>query len=731
MSRIVYDGMTFDYEQIMSGEIYEAVSLLCDSLEIGTFQAEIYIRDEAIGQKLVAFRRNTPLEYYEGDRKKGIWHMDSIERTGKFTYDIKANNAVALLEQSQHMGGIYTGQTVDEVLADICTVPFVIKSNLKGVKLYGWLPVASRRSNMAQVLFAIGAVVTVDQDGVLHIEALWDGITAHISPDRIFWGDKVRYESAVTEVSVLEHQYAAGTEEVNLYEGTTQANDVILFDEPVHSLTASGITILESGANYAIVSAGNGTITGKKYVHTTRAVQKAVSDAEIANVIEVKNATLISLVNSVAVAERLANYYVNVQTMENSVVYEGESAGDVSSFEHPFGGNAHGTIKSVEITLGNGKAVATEKTLIGYRPPKMEQENIKTVVEIITEPGIWRADRDIEDLRVIVIGGGDGGAGGNGGDGSCFQYGTAILGSRLGPFDIEEGIGPSGGQPGAPGAGGKFLIETISVSEGEEFQVSIGAGGKGGAGGTGGTRSNTNNSERVKGGQGAAGESGGDTVFGNISSANGASSDAGYLELIGGEIFAALGVEGFHGGHGGGTDGGAVSGQSVGDFPGGAPGATLTDNSNYIARGGGGGGAAYGAPGNKGDDAELRSSSTSISGYDGTYRAYASGDGGNGANAIKASAGARYGCGGQGGHGGGGAGAKGDALGTGSYAVFVNIGYGEATAEGYGGSGGEGGDGMQGCVILYYGVSEEVAAGAVMDSKKRFILDKTGRLVVV
>ena len=172
VNKLVYGDLTFTDDEIQDGEVYDAVALLSDALEIGTINVGLYIRDEETGAALTAFRRNEKLLYYYRDKLRGTYYIESIQRTGKYTYEISANNAVALLEQSNHLGGIYTGQTVDELVAEICTIPYIIQSKFAGIKLYGWLPVATRRANLAQVLFAIGAHAKTDQNGVLRIESL-------------------------------------------------------------------------------------------------------------------------------------------------------------------------------------------------------------------------------------------------------------------------------------------------------------------------------------------------------------------------------------------------------------------------------------------------------------------------------------------------------------------------------------------------------------------------------
>ena len=87
---------------------------------------------------------------------------------------------------------------------------------------------------------------------------------------------------------MLEHQYIKGTEEVTLFEGVAEEGDIIQFEEPAYGLEASGFSVQSSGANYAVLSAGTGTLTGKKYVHMTRDVRVPVSEDEVSNVVEVK-----------------------------------------------------------------------------------------------------------------------------------------------------------------------------------------------------------------------------------------------------------------------------------------------------------------------------------------------------------------------------------------------------------------------------------------------------------
>lgn len=626
-------------------------------------------------------------------------------------YEISANNAVALLEQSNHLGGIYTGQTVDELVAEICTIPYIIQSKFAGIKLYGWLPVATRRANLAQVLFAIGAHAKTDQNGVLRIESLWDGVSSSIPPDRIFWGDKVTYESKVTEVSVLEHQYIKGTEEVTLFEGVAEEGDIIQFEEPAYGLEASGFSVQSSGANYAVLSAGTGTLTGKKYVHMTRDVRVPVSEDEVSNVVEVKEATLVSLTNSAAVAQRLAGYYQYIEALDHEVVYDGERPGDVVAFEHPYGGESKGCIKDTAITMG-GRLVASEQAVIGYVPPKFETEEVLDERVVLTGSGDYTVPEGVYTLTVVCIQAGTGAQAGFDGEpgGGTQLIVTTKEQDAGGSWSDTQADGGEGGQKGAPGAGGKVYRATIDVVPGQVIHYECGTPGVGGA---------TN---------GAVGAAGGETTFGDLSSAQGASSEIGYVDPVTEEELAKPGTEGVDGAAGG--RGGQASSRG-GDYgengedvppntggPGGPPyGWKFDDYTSENVRiygGGAGGGAAHGKDGEPGSD-----SPTAV--------------GGAGASPDVPKTPDKIGAGGNGGHGGGGGGGAG-----GLFASAEAYGPSELPAGiwitkdgGSAGKGSPGSNGGPGGVILYFGVRKKLVSGPIRDKSGRALLDRLGRRLIV
>ena len=294
---------------------------------------------------------------------------------------------------------------------------------------------------------------------------------------------------------MLEHQYIKGTEEVTLFEGVAEEGDIIQFEEPAYGMEASGFSVQSSGANYAVLSAGTGTLTGKKYVHMTRDVRVPVSEDEVSNVVEVKEATLVSLTNSAAVAQRLAGYYQYIErwtmrwytTVSGRVMWWPLSTHGEKSLR---------CIKDTAITMG-GRLVASEQAVIGYVPPKFETEEVLDERVVLTGSGDYTVPEGVYTLTVVCIQAGTGAQAGFDGEpgGGTQLIVTTKEQDAGGSWSDTQADGGEGGQKGAPGAGGKVYRATIDVVPGQVIHYECGTPGVGGA---------TN---------GAVGAAGGETTF--------------------------------------------------------------------------------------------------------------------------------------------------------------------------------------------------------------------------
>lgn len=692
------DDMRLDY-----CSSFQEVALDESSLSFDTVSVEVCTK--TIGAQLSALPNNTPIIVYRGGEIKARFVSSGVSRIGPITYQLTGRSPMGALTGMVHTGGIYTGQTVEEVVKEICgNIPSLIKSVYAGVKLYGWLPYAdgkerSARDNLAQVLFAIGAYLRTDLNGVLRIEPLWDGTASLIDVDRSYTGGTVKYDSPISAVTVTEHQYVAGTEVKELFSGTAQNGDIITFSEPMHSLSATGFAILESGANYAKISAGSGALTGKAYIHNTRLITQPVEADAVENVKSVTDATLVSLVNSYAVAKRLADYYRCRETITNDIVSGHEKPGHVVSVYHPYDKKmVSACIQSLDTTM-SATLKSSMEALVGFTPAQPEQAEYFSERVLLTGSGTWTPPEGAEAVTAVLIGDGQDGTAGQNGE-SVVLTGQTIPNTCSGSFPSASA--GKGGKAGSPGSGGKIFQITMDITPGMSFSYA--------------TSQN------------------GEAVFGIHSSAEGSASPNGYYDDVTGKTYARQGAVGYDGGDGGapGQSGGPVDGYKGGyGYRANEYTMRMTeDNIRYTQtfkhQGIGGPGAAMGT--------EVTWDPSRFSVGMPTFIPNISIVGNApGASAVPGADGENYGDGGGAGHGGGGAG------GIGSCSISMSPTPPSTQQQSlnfsgdiqHGGSGSSGGKGKTGCIILFYGKKKTIKAGPLVQKGGGLFFDRLNKLFIV
>lgn len=724
------DDMRLDY-----CSSFQEVALDESSLSFDTVSVEVCTT--TIGAQLSALPNNTPIIVYRGGEIKARFVSSGVSRIGPVTYQLTGRSPMGALTGMVHTGGIYTGQTVEDVVKEICgNIPSLIKSVYAGVKLYGWLPYAdgkerSARDNLAQVLFAIGAYLRTDLNGVLRIEPLWDGTASLIDVDRSYTGGTVKYDSPISAVTVTEHQYVAGTEVKELFSGTAQNGDIITFSEPMHSLSATGFAILESGANYAKISAGAGALTGKAYIHNTRLITQPVTAGAVENIKSVTDATLVSLVNSYAVAKRLADYYRCRETITNDIVSGHEKPGHVVSVYHPYDKKmVSACIQSLDTTM-SATLKSSMDALVGFTPAQPESAEYLDERVVLTGSGEFQIPEGTTTIHYVMISAGQGGRCGEKGEdtqsGPKFSWTNPVFEDRVDGYALA--LGGKGGPGGKGGMGGRIVEGDLDVSQLKSLAYACGKSGKG--------------AEFSP--DDLPGTDGTDTVFHGMTTAGASAPDFGFTDPITGEQFGGVGEDGLPGGDGAGRD------PSVSEY---------TDDSvqQYVN-----GTIAYDEDGNAftpgpvaGSDGKVSMTRIASTGTPRSYGWYSSGLGGGpaaGANGKAGSSGRglpgettvnvtggsgadgmtatltpskprRYGRGGRGGYGGGGAGSGGIAVKNGNGTITPGT-------PGSGGLGSSGGPSADGCVILYYRKFGQAKAGPLVQRGGGLFFDRLNKLFIV
>ena len=216
MNVVSYDNFTFDDNSIISGKLNLANALAFDSLVPDEMTVEVY--SNATGKKKLltvnsewytttdgrgyvialgdirSYTYGTPVVYYYDDALIGKFYLKNVVRLSPSTWRINMLSAVGLWVNMVHLGGVYNGTTAGTIIADILDgMTYEIDSDVAAVKMYGYLPVASARDNLQQVLFAIGASVTKTSEGTPKIEFLDNLSTVSLPDSRVFLGSSIDY----------------------------------------------------------------------------------------------------------------------------------------------------------------------------------------------------------------------------------------------------------------------------------------------------------------------------------------------------------------------------------------------------------------------------------------------------------------------------------------------------------------------------------------------------------
>ena len=407
---------------LLEGSFYNETSLLEDELSIDTMK--IRVRSINTSYPLHNFIYGSQVTFYKDDALYGKYYLVSVERQTKNEYILNVQSSIGLLDDTMHYGGIYSGEYASAIIKDIIggKIAYTEHNIFSKIKVYGWLPVATRRENLKQLLFAVGGCVK-KKNGDVYFTTLTVDAPKSIPENRVFDTGKITYDSPASRIEVVEHQFSkvdsAPYEEV--YSGEIVGSSfvtpkgysvsdaaLVTWDKPYHSLTFSDCTLLnnEKGVNYAVVSSsGSATISGKPYIHSKMIVSRDKENYEgKEKVAKVENATLVTLANSNSVAEKVMAYYNSPCTLSGAIVMDGEKPLDNITMPNQFEEENTGMIKSIEGTLGKQITKGELELRIGYNPPPIYGTRTPVSLAVTTPPTktVYEAGDSFDKTGMVV-----------------------------------------------------------------------------------------------------------------------------------------------------------------------------------------------------------------------------------------------------------------------------------------------------------------------------------------
>ena len=737
-NEIGYNGKVYADQDVESAVAYCKSTIVDDELTYDTFEAEVWDYAYALlmladsgpsvnmmnssGRFMLArqsrndltdFTYGAPVTWTHKGKIVLRQFLESVRRTGKYKYLLSCVSGVGLIAQSRHYGGLYSNVPFSTVLSDIIggVFPYTVDADVASIAIFGWLPVDNRRANLRKLLTATGVVIKTNADGIIRFAAPSTSAPSAISDAEIQIGGSVDRPTPYQAVKITEHAFAKTPNDIltTLLDGEAVGDNIITpkgarvlgsiitFADPMHDLSITGSTILESGVNYAVLAPSMACmLTGYKYSHTTRVVTAGSLTASEQATKRLDNCTLVNVFNADSVAQRWLEYFSGQKEISVNAVWNGEHPADAVAFSDPFDDAAMGLIESQDVRMS--AKVTADITVQAGRIPAITGNGFSHVMIVETSGTITLPAEVSGKIRLVLISGGKGGSSGYAGN--QVKYPAAENTSTGNHYKTKTQLpGPpaEGGDPGDPGTGGRVFQITINASAGQHLTAVIGKGGKGGA---------------FSAGENAAGADGTDTTVGEYSSASGQVVPGGFLDPINNVLYGGTGSAGIKGGSGGGyLDDQEVQPESLSvagvTYSGGSS-IGLSSNVTYesggsasqygkkkaTAWGGYGGGPAYGA---NGSDSEAGQATTG-----GNFAVATGGKGGDGGNALPPVKAQTRGSGGAGGNGGGAPGSSGKAQVDNEFKTSSAPDFQANTNPGTPGKGSDGGEAADGVLLIYY-----------------------------
>ena len=192
MSQIKFTGKTFHDRAAVgglnglmaSGSVYTRLSLLGSELAAGSLDFEA---NEPSGAS--SFSYGDKADLYDGDGvsfRGRFYFVENGEEWPTTLVRYSLIDAVGILDTLYHPGGIYTGETAGDIIDELfdgTAINYTVSQDVADVQLYGRLKRATRRQNLAEILFATGASCITAQDGSVLITFLQETTAADITDD--------------------------------------------------------------------------------------------------------------------------------------------------------------------------------------------------------------------------------------------------------------------------------------------------------------------------------------------------------------------------------------------------------------------------------------------------------------------------------------------------------------------------------------------------------------------
>lgn len=258
------------------------------------------------------FQLKQPIEMRADNTLIGVYYITHSTRISRTIYQVTAQDAIGVLSEQPYSGGVWlNGVSAKELFSAIVDGAFDVDyDTVSDTTLYGLIQPMTKREAIQQVLFAWGKCVRTDGGYTI---VVFDQPTepTEITAHETYNGVSIETAPIVTQVIVTAHTYT---------------------QDEKGSVEIGGVKYLDTPSAYVV---DNPDVTAN----------------DLANVVTVEDATLVSTHNGAATAQRVYNHYARRNTHRSKVIYNGEHLGDCLQQPTPWETQEIGNVRSVSVTL--------------------------------------------------------------------------------------------------------------------------------------------------------------------------------------------------------------------------------------------------------------------------------------------------------------------------------------------------------------------------------------------
>ena len=363
----VGDTHNFAEDSLVQVKLRNSIDPMYGALQTDVLEATIY--SDAPAENFALNEQKVRL--YRDDKKIATYSVKKNVRRGSRRFDLTCRTNLEFLE-GEFLGGFYKNETPEAMLCVIlndyfCELDPVIANRY----LTGYIPICTRAQALRMVAFALGAVVSVDKEGVFRFQALDPKRCTSIPHERILWDTTLTSKPQYTRVEVVAHDFVEDSDWEVLYNNKDLDNETITlkFQDPVCEYYISDGEILEQGPNYAVIwTTGNMTIKVRRYRHKTayhtRTNEDAAGATYYSQVLSLRENTLITSENVEEVLGWLFDRAKMRQELTCKILVDQEKPGQLVSLPTGWGSRFTGYITRMD-SIMTAQGQVAEVTILG------------------------------------------------------------------------------------------------------------------------------------------------------------------------------------------------------------------------------------------------------------------------------------------------------------------------------------------------------------------------------